>query len=126
MAAQTGRNIYISKGATRVAGARAKSLTLNGETVDVTNDDSAGWRELLEEFGVKSVDAEIEGVMTSGVLVAAWFAGGLEAYTVTITGVGTFTGDWVLSNVPLSGSHDAEIAYSGSLMSSGAIVFTPA
>lgn len=126
MAAQSGREIYISKGATRLLGGRAKSLTLNGETVDVTNDDSTGWRELLAEFGVKSVDAEVEGVLKDSVLIAAWFAEGLEAYTVTITGIGTFTGNWMLSSVPLSGSHDGEITYSGSLQSSGTITFTPA
>jgi predicted secreted protein len=126
MAAQTGRNIYVSKGATRLLGARAKSLSLNGEPVDVTNDDSLGWREVLAEFGVKSVDVEVEGVLKDGVLVAAWFTSGLAAYTVTVTGIGTFTGNWMLTSVPLAGSHDGEITYTGTLQSSGAITFTPA
>jgi predicted secreted protein len=126
MAAASGREIYVSKGATRLLGGRTKTMTLNGEPVDITSDDSLGWRELLAEFGVQSVDVEVEGVLKDAVLIAAWFAQGLEDYAVTVTGIGTFTGDWLLTSVPLTGAHDGSIDYTGSLQSSGAITFTPA
>jgi predicted secreted protein len=125
MAAASGREIYVSKGGTRLLGGRAKTMTLNGEPVDITSDDSAGWREHLAAFGVKSVDVEVEGVLKDGVLVAAWFADDLAAYTVTVTGIGTFTGQFKLTSVPLTGSHDGSINYTGTLQSSGAITFTP-
>lgn len=126
MAAASGREIYVSKGATRLLGGRVKTLTLNGEPVDITSDDDAGWRTHLAEFGVKSVDAEVQGVLKDDVLIAAWFDDDIAAYTVTITGIGAFTGNWKLGSVPLTGSHDGAIEYTGSIMSSGAIVFTPA
>jgi predicted secreted protein len=126
MAAASGREIYVSKGATRLLGGRTKSVTLNGEPVDITSDDDSGWRTMLATFGVQSVDVEVEGVLKDDVLIAAWFANDLSAYTVTITGVGTFTGNWKLTSVPLTGAHDGSIDYSGSLQSSGVITYTPA
>jgi len=126
MAAASGREIYVSKGATRLLGGRTKSLSLNGEAVDITSDDDSGWRTFLAEFGVQSVDVEVEGVLKDDVLIEAWFDNDLAAYTVTITGIGTFTGSWKLSSVPLTGAHDGSIDYSGSLQSSGEITYTPA
>jgi predicted secreted protein len=123
MAAASGREIYISKGATRLLGGRTKSLSLNGEPVDITSDDDLGWRTMLAEFGVRSVDAEFEGVLKDAILINAWLAEGLEAYTVTITGIGAFTGDWMLASVSLTGAHDGAIEASASLQSSGAIAF---
>ncbi len=126
MAAASGREIYVSLGVTRLLGGRVKTLTLNGEPVDITTDDDAGWRTMLAEFGVKSVDAEVQGILKDGVLVDAWFDDDLKEYTVTVTGIGTFVGDFKLASVPLTGSHDGAIEYTGSLQSSGEIVFTPA
>lgn len=126
MPAASGREIYVSRGATRLLGGRTKSMTLNGEPVDITSDDDLGWRTVLAEFGVRSIDVEVAGILKNDVLIAAWFANVLEAYTVTITGIGTFTGNWKLTSVPLTGAHDGAIEYTGTLQSSGAIVFTPA
>jgi predicted secreted protein len=125
MAAASGREIFVSRGATRILGGRAKSLNLNGEPVDVTTDDELGWRTLLAQFGVRSVDAEVQGVLKDDVVIDAWFDNTVEAFTVTITGIGTFTGSFKMVNVPITGSHDGAIEYTGSLQSSGAIVFTP-
>jgi predicted secreted protein len=94
--------------------------------VDVTTDDSLGWRELLAEFGVRSVDAEVQGILKDDVLIESWFDNDLATYTVTVTGIGTFTGSFKLSSVPLTGEHSGAINYTGTLQSSGAIVFTPA
>lgn len=124
MVATSGREIYVSKGATRLLGGRVKTLTLNGEPVDITSDDDSGWRTFLATFGVRSVDAEVQGVLKDDVLIEAWVANDLATYTVTITGIGAFTGSWKLTNVPLTGSHDGAIEYSGTLMSSGAITYT--
>lgn len=126
MPAQTGRNIFISIASTRVAGGRAKTLTINNSPVDVTNDDSAGWRTLLATSGVRAVDFEVEGVLDTGAVIAAIMADELTTCTATVTGIGTFTGSWKIATNALAGSHDGEITQSASFQSAGAITFTPA
>lgn len=126
MPAQSGRNIFIAIGATRVAGGRAKTLTINNSTVDVTNDDSLGWRTLLAVSGVRAVDFEVEGVLDTGAVIAAIMADELSTCTATITGIGVFTGSFKIASDALAGAHDGETTQSASFNSSGAITFTPA
>lgn len=47
---------------TTVAGLRSTSLSLNNETVDVTTKDSAPWRELLANAGIRSMQVQGSGV----------------------------------------------------------------
>ena len=67
-----------------VAGLRTRQITLNAETVDVTNADSTGrWRELLAGAGVRSAALSGSGVFkdeaTSERLRALFFAGAIPA-----------------------------------------------
>lgn len=47
---------------TTVAGLRAKSIRMNSQTVDVTDQASNGWTELLPEVGIRSVSVTGSGV----------------------------------------------------------------
>ena len=40
---------------TVIGGARSDGITINNETVDVTDKDGAGWRELLQGAGITSM-----------------------------------------------------------------------
>ena len=70
MAAQKGSAMLIKVGAgspetfSTIAGLRSSSLTVNNESVDVTNKDSAGKRNLLAAAGVQSVSISGSGVFT--------------------------------------------------------------
>ena len=45
-----------------IAGGRSVSMTLNGETVDITHQQTAPWRTLLEDAGIRSMSLSISGV----------------------------------------------------------------
>lgn len=69
MAAQKGRLMVLKIGDgagsetfSTIGGLRSNSITINNEEVDITNKDSAGWKELLENAGVKSVALSASGV----------------------------------------------------------------
>jgi predicted secreted protein len=60
--------LYVSQGGVpetfaKLAGARTTNMTLNNEPVDVTNIDSNGFRELLPDGGVQSMEATISGIV---------------------------------------------------------------
>ena len=68
MRAQRGRDLLLklgngemSESFASVAGLRATTLAFNAASIDITNADSAGWRDLLAD-GVKSVSISRSGV----------------------------------------------------------------
>lgn len=128
MAAGSGRKLRISKGATAIAGARADNLTINNEPVDITDKDDLGWRTMLADVGVRSVDAEATGVLLDSTIltVAMGTASGLlAAYTIDVDGIGAFTGDWFLTSFALTGEQADAITFTASIQSSGTITYTP-
>jgi predicted secreted protein len=129
MAAGSGRKLRISKGATPIAGARTDNLSINNEPVDITDKDDLGWRTMLADVGVRSLDADVEGVLLDGTILAVAMGAGsglLAAYTVTITGIGSFTGDWFLSSFTLGGEQADAVTFTAAIASSGEITYTPA
>lgn len=125
MAALSGRKLRIKKGSTAIAGARTDNLTINNEPVDITDKDDLGWRTMLSEAGVRSVDASVEGVIVDDVLIEAVMASNLiSAYTVEIDGIGDFTGDWFISSLELGGEQADAVTFTANIQSSGAIVYT--
>lgn len=131
MAAIAGRKLSVKKNNGTIAKVRSKQITINNEPIDITSDDDAGWRKLLADPASRSVDISFEGVFDSTALIliaasATATAPLLTDITVVIEGIGTFSGDFHLSTVGLSGDYKDATIQSGSLASSGAITFTPA
>lgn len=131
MTANVGRTTKVYRGAASpqplVAGVREKGVTANGEAVDITNDDSAGWRRLLNEAGVNSVDIPVSGVLDDDTLRQEWFSNDrLKPTTFEYPDGGTVTGDFYLQGYSETGSHDGEITFEATFMSSGPVVYTPA
>jgi predicted secreted protein len=127
MAAQSGRKMRIKKGATAIAGARTDNLSINNEPVDITDKDDAGWRTMLADVGVRSVDADVEGVLIDSTIIAVAMGAGsglLAAYTVEIDGIGSFTGDWFLSAMTLGGEQADSVTFTANIQSSSTITFT--
>jgi len=138
MAAQKGSDLLIKVGDgatpevfTTVAGLRTKNLTLNTETVDITNSDSVNkWRELLEGAGIKSASASGSGVFkdsaSESTLVTAKMAGTIKNYQIVTPGLGTFEGAFQISQLQFAGEHNGEVTYELSLESAGELDFTAA
>lgn len=112
-----------------VAGVRSKGVTINKEPIDVTTDDDEGWRKLLNKPATKSVDISVEGVTKDDSLRETIMTG--ESAVLAVLAVeysdGSFLiGDFHLVSVEETGEYEDAVTFSGSLQSSGAVVFVPA
>lgn len=127
MAAIAGRKVRIKRGATAVAGARSDSITINNEPIDITGKSDTGWRTLLADVGARSIDAEVEGILTDSTFLALAVGAGsalLEAYTLEVLGIGSFTGNFYLTSFVITGEMADATTFTASIQSSGTITFT--
>jgi TP901-1 family phage major tail protein len=133
MAAQKGKDLLLKIAAagvfTTIAGLRSRALSFNAETVDITNQESAGqWRELLAGTGVRSARVTGSGIFkdqtSDELLRAAFFAGTIETYQIVVPDFGAIEGLFQITALELSGRHDNELAFELSLESAGALTFT--
>lgn len=128
MAASIGRNLLLKTGSTVIAGLKSKSVSVNKEPVDVTTDDENGFRTLLDDPGVQSLDISFEGVTKDTELRAAIMSGAM-----TLTGASlqypngdTVTGTFMLTQLEETGATADAMNFSGQLQSSGTFTYTAA
>jgi predicted secreted protein len=128
MAAISGRKLRVKRGSTAIAGARSDSITINNEPIDITDKDDAGWRTMLADVGVRSIDCEVEGVLQDSTFLALAVGTAsalLEAYTIEVDGIGDFTGNFFLASFAVTGEQADATTFTASIQSSGTITFTP-
>ena len=143
MAAQKGLDVLmkidISGTKTTIGGLRSTSITLNDESVDITNKDSLGTRTLLAGAGVNSLSVSGSGVFTdaaSEVAVRTAFqaqqntsdgssaqTAAFESFQFIMPNLGTYTGDFQITSLEYAGEYNGEVTYSFTFESSGAITF---
>src|SRR5438067_10731341 len=126
MAAQKGKDLLvkIADGASfaTVAGLRARRLSFNAESVDVTHAESAGrWRELLEGAGIKRAAVAGRGLFkdaaTDALMRQTFFDGTLKSYQIVIPDFGTIEGIFQIVSLEFAGEHNGEVTYELSLES---------
>lgn len=128
MAANVGRNFTIDKAGTAIAGVRTKTVTFNGEPIDVTTDDDSGFRTLLATEGQKSIDMSVEGVTKNATLRQAALSGSsllLTDVTVSYANGDAISGDFFLNSLEETGTYNDAITFTASLQSSGTFTYTP-
>jgi|TARA_R110001592_G_scaffold279222_5_gene546635 TP901-1 family phage major tail protein len=132
MAAQKGAALLLKINTTgstyvTVGGLRSTSITLNDESVDVTNKDSSGNRTLLADAGVFSMSVSGSGVFTDATteetMRVAMNATTFKNFQILIPDLGTYTGAFMVSSLEYAGEYNGEVTYSVSLESSGAIAY---
>ena len=141
MAAQKGSALLLKIGAaadgaasadtyTTVGGLRSTSITMNQETVDITNKDGANARELLADGGVESVSVSGSGVFTDAAseatLRTAFGGADIPNFEVIIPDFGTYQGKFHIASLEYGGEYNGEVTYSVTLESSGSVAFTSA
>lgn len=114
---------------TAVAGLRAKTFSINGETVDATSaDDTQKWRQLLEGAGVKSMSVSGSGILKDDAVMAtvntAVLNASIDTWQVYVPGLGTFEGQFQPNSLEYSGDFNGEATYSLGLESAGNIAYT--
>ena len=143
MAAQKGLDVLmkidISGTKTTIGGLRSTSITLNEESVDITNKDSLGTRTLLAGAGVNSISISGSGVFTDSpaeIAVRTAFqaqqntTNGSSAQTAAFTtfefaipDLGTYTGAFQITSLEFAGEYNGEATYSMSFESAGYVTF---
>jgi TP901-1 family phage major tail protein len=108
-----------------VAGLRTTQLSINGETVVITNKASGGWRELLSGAGTRSVSVAGSGVFTGSAaetrLKQNALAGLLDDYELSFESGERMRGKFLLARLDYSGDFNGERSYALSLESSGPV-----
>ncbi len=111
---------------TTVAGLRTTQMSVNAETVVVTNQGSGGWRELLSGAGVRSVSLSGSGVFTGSAaearIKANALAGVIDDYRISFESGETVTGRFLLTRLDYAGDFNGERTYTLALESSGEVV----
>ena len=135
MTAQRGRDILLKiEGGTAgvfttVAGLRARTITLNARTVDVTDADSAGrWRELLSGAGVKSAAVSGQGVFrdaeSDALIREAFFEQAASTWRLIVPDFGVLEGPFLVAALEYAGEHEGEASFAMSLASAGEVTFS--
>lgn len=125
-----GRKVTLTPtdGGPTLTGMRSKSITIGDTEIDITNDDSDGWRELLPDSGERMVDISIEALVKDDGIVATALDGGpvMKDYTIDIDGIGEFSGTFRVPSggVDVSAQYKEAVGLSFAIKSSGEVLYT--
>lgn len=127
MAGANGRALTIKWDGTTLVGVRTRGYTITNDYVDVTTDDDNGWRTLLANPGLRSMEATVSGISSDQILIAEVMNASITGETLTVelpTTTGTLAGTFLCSSFEQSGEHDGAVEFSATFMSSGAVTYT--
>jgi TP901-1 family phage major tail protein len=135
MVAQKGKDLLlkIDNGGSfvTVAGLRSKRIAFNSETVDITDQDSAGrWRELLAGACVQRAAVSGSGIFkdaqSDALMRQRFFAGEISDWQLAVPDFGTVEGPFQITALEYTGSHDGEVTFEMALESAGPVSFAVA
>ncbi|QBX37357.1 phage major tail protein, TP901-1 family [Brevundimonas sp. S30B] len=134
MGAQRGKDMLLKiEGAggvyETVAGLRARTISLNARSVDVTDADSAGrWRELLAGAGVRSAAVSGQGVFrdaaSDAVIRESFFEQSAKRWRLIVPDFGVLEGPFLVAALEYAGEHEGEASFALSLASAGPVEFS--
>lgn len=127
MAAASGRALTIDWDSVVIAGVRTRGYTITNDYVDVTTDDEVGWRTLLTQPSMRSVEVTVGGLTKNQILLAAIMAASITGETTTVnlpTTTGTLAGNFVISSYEETGEHDGAVEFTATFMSAGTVTYT--
>lgn len=132
MTALKGREfmLYLGSGtSTPICGFRANTLSINNESVDVTDKCAAPYRTLLEDAGIRSMTISGEGffdnIAAAKTLFGNALSNSINTYTLQSGSGEKFEGLFQITSFERSGEYNTEEQFSATLESSGQITYTP-
>ena len=143
MAAQKGSAFLLKDNSTGTAvtlgGMRSTSMSINGETVDVTTKESGTFdatagndigRVLLGNAGIRSMSISASGVFTDSASEnttrTSAFSGDIVNYDLIFADTSSAKGAFIITSYERAGEYNGEETYSLTLESSGTITYTNA
>ncbi len=135
MVAQKGKDLLLkikdSEAASyvTVAGLRARTLSFNAQSVDITHSESVQqWRELLQGAGIKTGRLSGSGIFrdaqSDALIRDYFFTGAIPDWQIIIPGFGKVEGGFQITSLEFTGRHDAEVNFEITMESAGALTFT--
>lgn len=112
-----------------VAGLRSSSFSLEAEAIDITNQDSSQWKEILDAAGIRGVSLSGDGVFkdefTFKKVRTLALGQTLANWQLLVNSAGDYwSGCFKITSMEQSGEYNAESTYSMSMESSGAVAYT--
>ena len=141
MAAQKGSAFLLKDNSTgspvTLGGMRSTSMSINGETVDITTKESATFdgvsgndigRVLLANAGIRSMSISASGVFTDSASEETTrvqaFSGDIKNYDLLFEDGSTCKGAYIVTSYERAGEYNGEETYSLTLESSGSVLWT--
>lgn len=127
MAGHNGRELVIDWDSVTLVGVRTRTFSITNDYVDVTTDDDSGWRTLLADPGLRSLEVTVGGIASDQVLIAEIMKANITGEPLTVqlpTTTGTIAGTFLLSSFEQTGEHDGAVEFSATFMSSGEFTYT--
>ncbi|ATW27946.1 phage tail tube protein [Candidatus Formimonas warabiya] len=123
--ALAGKSAVVKSGANIINGLKEVKFTANGENIEVTTFQSAGWREKLQ--GLKDVALSLTGFYlpadTNGQVAirTAWLNGTTISLTYLVDGTVGFTGTYLVTSFEIGSVVEGELSVAIELESTGAL-----
>jgi predicted secreted protein len=123
-----GREITLTVGGATILGVVTKDFSFTNSAVDVTDDQSSGYRELLATGGLKQLDMSLAGKVKNYALLRTLFETSQMMACVVQLGDGastdsTLTFDALLTDLQFGGDSNDGVEFSANLQSSGTVAF---
>jgi len=111
-----------------VGGFKSNGFDINGEAVDITSKDSAGFKELLAGAGNLSLSVKGSGVFVDDASFKRvhdhMMAQTHPLCRIEVVGFATYEGDFAISSLSMTGDDGDAISYDVSFDSAGAVTVT--
>lgn len=135
MAGRAGRQVQFFFGGNspgdEIAGVREKGVEMNGEAIDVTSGEDAGWRTLITLPSQNEVNISLSGVTKDTRLKTAWnnsansYAARTQFCELVYPDGSRFSGIFMLTSYKETEPYKDASTFEASLMNSGAVTYTP-
>ena len=121
-----GRDMTLTIAGSTIAGVTTKGLSVANEAIDVTSDDSLGYRTLMAQSGTSALDLSVSGVVKNLELLRSFVTNESKIYAFvgTYTDGSTVTFDGFFSSYSETGETATAFTFDAAFQSSGAYTFT--
>ena len=127
MSASRGRSFVVQRGGANVAGVRTKSLTVNGSPIDVTTDDDAGIRSLLDQPGQVDVAISVAGILLNDILAAESLQTSDRVQLTKFLRSGSpdngFSGQFFLASYKETGEYQGAVTFKADFQSADTVTY---
>lgn len=122
-----GIGLLVKKAAATIAGIQATSIKFALDPIDITSQDDAGFRKLLNAHTNQRFSITGSGVEKDGVLLTLWGDPATTKYLTDVTftiptqGASTdvYTGDVLLTAFEITGEHNGAVMFNFTMESAG-------